>query len=99
MLVQCKGFYWCSRTRQQLRGHVTDQVYVVIEVADKVVRDVVSRPARVPDELPLRHFVLDVRAGQVDGQQDQAVAQHVNRICTDRKCWSNDDDDMTTHRT
>ena len=32
------------------------------------------------DELPLRHLVLDVRRGEVDGEQDQREAHHVNRI-------------------
>ena len=36
--------------------------------------------ARVADELPLRHLVLDVRRGEVDGEQDQREAHHVNRI-------------------
>lgn len=65
----------------ELRSHVANQVYVVVEVAHKVVRDVVRRPAGVPDELPLGHLVLDVRAAQVDGQQDQTVAQDVHGVC------------------
>lgn len=60
---------------------MTNQVYVVIEVAHKVVRDVVRRSASVPDELSLGHFVFDVGAGQVNGEQDQTVAQHIHRIC------------------
>lgn len=36
--------------------------------------------ASVPDELPLGHFVFDVGAGQVDGQQDQTVAQYIDSI-------------------
>lgn len=39
------------------------------------------RSACVPDELPLGHLVFDVGAGQVDGQQDQTVAQHVHGVC------------------
>lgn len=35
----------------------------------------------VPDKLPLRHFVFDVGAGQVNGQQNQTVAQHIHSIC------------------
>ena len=35
---------------------------------------------RVADELPLGHLVLDVRRGEVDGEQDQREAHHVNRI-------------------
>lgn len=65
----------------ELRSHVANQVYVVVEVAHKVVRDVVRRPASVPDELPLGHLVFDVRAAQVDGQQDQTVAQDVHGVC------------------
>lgn len=60
---------------------MANQVNVVIEVADKVIRDVVCCSASVPDKLPLGHFVFDVGAGQVDGQQDQTVAQHIHRIC------------------
>lgn len=60
---------------------MTDQVNVVVEVADKVIGDVVRRSPRVPDELPLGHFVFDVGAAQVDGQQDQTVAQHVHSVC------------------
>lgn len=65
----------------ELRSHVANQVYVVVEVAHKVVRDVVRRPASVPDELPLGHLVFDVRAAQVDGEQDQTVAQDVHSVC------------------
>lgn len=60
---------------------MTDQVYVVVEVAHEVVGDVVRRSPSVPDELPLGHLVFDVGAAQVDGEQDQTVAQHVHRIC------------------
>lgn len=62
------------------RSHVANQVDVVVQVAHKVVGDVVRRPAGVADELALGHLVLDVRAAEVDGQQDEAVAQHVNSI-------------------
>lgn len=59
---------------------MTNQVYVVIEVTNKVIRDIVCCSASIPDKLPLGHFVFDVRAGQVDGQQDQTVAQHIHSI-------------------
>lgn len=60
---------------------MTNQVYVVIEVAHKVIRDIMRCSASVPDELSLGHFVFDVGAGQVNGKQDQTVAQHIHRIC------------------
>lgn len=60
---------------------MANQVYVVIQVANKVIRDIMGCSASVPDKLPLGHFVFDVRAGQVNGQQDQTVAQHIHRIC------------------
>lgn len=62
---------------------MANQVYVVIEMADKVVRDVVCGSASVPDELPLGHLVFDVRTGEIDGQQDQTVAQDVHGVCGD----------------
>lgn len=65
----------------KLRSHMANKVYVVIEVAYKVIRDIMCCTASVPDELPFRHFVFDMRAGQVDGQQDQTVAQHIHCIC------------------
>lgn len=37
--------------------------------------------ASVPDKLPLGHFVFDMGAGQVNGKQDQTVAQHIHSIC------------------
>lgn len=37
--------------------------------------------ASVPDKLPLGHFVFDMGAGQVNGEQDQTVAQHIHSIC------------------
>lgn len=64
---------------------MADQVYIVIEVAYEVIRDVMCCSASVPDELPLGHFVFDVGAGQVDGQQDQTVAQHIHRICRETR--------------
>lgn len=63
------------------RSHVANQVDVVVQVAHKVVGDVVRRAARVADELALGHLVLDMRAAEVDGEQDEAVAQHVDGIC------------------
>lgn len=62
---------------------MANQVYVVIQVANKVIRDIMGCSASVPDKLPLGHFVFDVRAGQVNGQQDQTVAQHIHRIWTE----------------
>lgn len=62
---------------------MADQVYVVVEVAHEVVRHIMRCSASVPDKLPLRHFVFDVWAGQVDGQQDETVAQHVHGVWTE----------------
>lgn len=36
-----------------LRGHMADQVDVIVQVAYEVLRDVVSGSPSVPDELPL----------------------------------------------
>ena len=36
--------------------------------------------ARVADELSLGHLVLDVGGGQVDGEEDQGEAEHVDRV-------------------
>lgn len=71
------------------RCHVANQVDVVVQVAHKVVGDVVRRPAGVADELPLGHLVLDMWAAEVDGQQDETVAQHVNGI------WKPNNTDVT----
>lgn len=60
---------------------MADQIDVVIEVAYKVLADVLSSPSCVSDELSLRHLVFYVRAGQVDGEQDERVAQHVDCVC------------------
>lgn len=62
---------------------MSDQVNVVIEVSHEVIGDVMSCSPCVSDELPLGHFVFDVRAGQVDGQQDETVAQHVHGVRTE----------------
>jgi len=40
---------------------VANQVYIVIQVSGKLVVDAGDGATRVPDELPLRHFVFDVR--------------------------------------
>ena len=63
-----------------LGSYMANQVNVVVEMPHKVIRDVVGCAASVSDELPLGHFVFDVGAGQVDGQQDQTVAQDVDRV-------------------
>ncbi len=60
---------------------MTNQVNVVIEVAYKVIRDIMCRSASVSDKLPLGHFVFDMGTRQVNGQQDQTVAQHIHSIC------------------
>lgn len=83
------GFQSSPRVGGASRGHVANQVDVVVEVAHKVVGDVVRRPAGVADELPLGHLVLDVWAAEVDGQQDEAVAQHVDGV------WRGDNTDVT----
>lgn len=77
---------WTGPLRSvELRSHVANQVYVVIEVAYKVIRDIMCRSASVPDKLPLGHFIFDVGAGEVDGQQDQTVAQHIHGICREMR--------------
>jgi len=48
--------------------HVANQVNIVIQVSSKLVIDAGDGATCVPDELPLRHFVFDVRTGEVDGQ-------------------------------
>lgn len=83
------GFQSSPQVGGASRGHVANQVDVVVQVAHKVVGDVVRRPAGVADELPLGHLVLDVRAAEVDGQQDEAVAQHVDGV------WRGDSADVT----
>lgn len=65
----------------ELRSHVSDQVDIIIQMAHKVIRDIMCCSAGVPDKLPLRHFILHVRTGEVDGQQDQTVAQHIHSVC------------------
>ena len=59
---------------------MANQVNVVIEMPHKVIGNVVGCASSVSDELPLGHFVFDVGARQVNGQQDQTVAQDVDRI-------------------
>lgn len=59
---------------------MADEIDVVVEVSHKVVADALGSAPRVADELALGHLVLHVRAGQVDGQQDQRVAQDVDGV-------------------
>ena len=54
-----------------LRSHMANQVYIVIQVTSKLVVDASDGATCVPDKLPLRHFVFDVRTRQVDGQHYQ----------------------------
>lgn len=54
-----------------LSSYVTDQVDVVVEMAHKVLTDVLGGTACVANELSFGHFVLDMRAGQIDGQKDE----------------------------
>lgn len=54
-----------------LSGYMADQIDVVVEMAHKVLTDVLGGTACVADELPLGHLVLHVRAGQIDGQQNE----------------------------
>lgn len=61
---------------------MANQIDVVIEVAYKVLADVLSGPSRVSNELSLRHLVFYVRTGQVNGEQDERVAQHVHCVRT-----------------
>jgi len=50
---------------------MANQVYIVIQVTSKLVVDASDGATCVPDKLPLRHFVFDVRTRQVDGQHYQ----------------------------
>lgn len=63
---------------------MADQVDVIVEVAYEVIRNIVRRSSCVPDKLPLGHFVFHVWAGEVDGEQDKAVAQHIHSICREK---------------
>lgn len=83
------GFQSCPQVGGASRSHVANQVDVVVQVAHKIVGDVVRRPAGVADELPLGHLVFDVRTAEVDWQQDEAVAQHVHGI------WRGNNTDVT----
>jgi len=61
--------------------HMADQVYIVVQVSSKLIVDASDGAARVPDELPLRHFVFDMRTCQVDGQHYQRETDDVDSIC------------------
>lgn len=74
----------CACAYDLLGSHVADQIDVVIQVTHKVLADVLCGAARVADELALGHLVLHVWAAQVDGEQDERVAQHVHGICNTR---------------
>lgn len=63
---------------------MANQIDVVIQMAHKVLADVLCGAPRVTDELALGHLVLHVWAAQVDGEQDERVAQHVHGICNTR---------------
>lgn len=60
---------------------MADQINVVVQMTHKVLTDVLCGSARVADELTLGHLVFDVWAGQINGQQDERVAQHVHGVC------------------
>lgn len=64
---------------------MADQIDVVIEVAYKVFADVLSCPSCVSDKFSFGHLVLYVRAGEVDGEKDEGVAQNVHCVCKTRK--------------
>lgn len=83
------GFQSCPQVGGASRSHVANQVDVVVQVAHKIVGDIVRRPAGVADELPLGHLVFDMRTAEVDGQQDEAVAQHVHGV------WRGNNTDVT----
>lgn len=62
---------------------MANQVDVIVEVAYEVIRDIMRCSSSVPDKLPLGHFVFHMWAGEVDGEQDKAVAQHIHSIRTE----------------
>lgn len=64
-----------------LGSHMADQIDVVIQMTHKVLADVLCSAPCVTDELALGHLVLHVWAAQVNGEQDERVAQHVHSIC------------------
>ena len=74
-----------------LLRHVAAEEHVVVHPAEyllPVVRMRVRnrhRVPRVPDEFALGHFVLDVRGGEVNGEEDQGEAHHVHGVCNYRE--------------
>lgn len=62
-----------------LVGNVTSQENIVIQTSIEIIIPR-NRSSRVLDELPLGHLVLDVGGGQVDGEEDQGEAEHVDRV-------------------
>ncbi|RUS85543.1 hypothetical protein EGW08_006686, partial [Elysia chlorotica] len=63
-----------------LRGHVARQVYVVVHMSGQIPAELRHGAARVLDELPLGHLVLDVWAAQVHRQHDEGEAEHKHRV-------------------
>ena len=66
---------------------MANKVYIIIEMAYEVIWNIMCCSASVPDKLPLWPFIFDMWAGEVDGQQDQTVAQDVYSICGEIKAY------------
>ena len=62
-----------------LLRNMSSQKDIIVEAAIEVIVPWDCSPG-VLDELPLGHLVLDVGGGQVDGEEDQGEAEHVDRV-------------------
>ena len=59
---------------------MTDQINVVIKVADEIIADPGCGLSCVANELSLRHLVFDMWTRQVDGKHDEGVTKDVHRL-------------------
>lgn len=51
-----------------LRSHMANKVDVVIKVPYKIFANVLSSTTGISNKFSLGHFILHMRAGEVDGQ-------------------------------
>jgi len=60
--------------------YVSAEIYVIVHVTQGLVTNANHCTSQVPNELSLRHLVLNMRTHEVNTQENQRVAQHMKTV-------------------
>ena len=68
---------------------MADKVDVVIKVPYKIFTNILSSTTGISNKFSFRHFILHMRASEVNGKQNQRVAQDIDRVWKEKETFQN----------